>query len=192
MYSFGYDDDDDFDDDTDQDDNDGDNDGENDNGQDDSGEGDGYGDDVGDGYGDDENFDIDDEDENDNKENKKDKNNKDENGEVNGEVEGQGNSVKQEEKQFYKDAKQFGATLPVGMVVAGKCPFCKQNSIFKSKKAFDIILKTAILHKDIYYCFNRKCKHSYWRAKYSALPQGIMWTPKSHKNCERTNWLKLF
>ncbi len=149
---------------------------------------DGYGDDIGDGYGEDE-YENDDE----SKENK-DKNNSkdDEEVEVEGKTEGKNYSRARREAQYLKDAKRFGATIPVGMTVAGKCPYCHQRSIFKSKKAMDFIVRGVFLHQDVYYCFNRRCKHSFWRAKFSTIPQGSKWSPGSIERRDKTNWLKLF
>ena len=159
----------------------------NDEQEDDNGEGDGYGEDIGDGYGEDENPEDDEMDGDTDK-----KSTKEQEQDVEGKVENKDKSSARKERQYLKDARQFGATLPIGMSVAGRCPYCKQRSVFKSKKGFDIVWRGLIRHKDVYYCFNRKCKNSYWRGKFSLFPMGTRWSAIGHKVYDKKNWFQLF
>ena len=163
--------------------------------KDDSGEDDGFGEDTGDGFGDEQNPDgTEPEDE----EKDKKKKNKDEDVDVEGKADKNDEKNKKKmEKIIKKDAKRYGATIPILLTCVGECPFCHQRSIYKSKRLTDFLIfgvmtqVVGIPAMDTYYCFNRKCKKSYFHNYCCNIQQGNAWDEMVMKKTIRKQFFKM-
>ena len=154
----------------------------------------GYGDDIGDGYGEDLEEEDQEEEEQDDKgqeDSKKDKKGK---GEEKQDVKFSGirrNSKKILEKQAAKNAKMYGSSIPIVNICIGRCPFCKCKSIYASARLTDVIgfgvmpNLVGLPSYITYYCFNSKCKRSYFNNWCCNLQAANRWSEKEHRHAIR-------